>query len=682
MIHKKLAVGIVTVLFMGVVAVVLVSASSASSAPILAAAGLDGSPRTASLDLRASTERGLTYVAREVVAQAVSDWQQVNSDGFGDQQNIEVSALEAFDGFLYAGTHNPADPLQTVDGAQIFRSSGGVIWTAVTDPGFGNSHDTAPPAILDLTVFNGYLYASTGRGNAAQIWRSPNGVNWMRVVNAGFGDPNNMNFTTMAEYNGQIYIGATKQDSEAQIWRSSIGDGNLANWTKVATSTNPASVTGFAVFNGGLYAAIQSEVDAPVQIWRSYGGNGGLDWTAVITNEFGSTTTLAGGLAEFGGYLYAGAGNTVDGAQLWRTNDGATWTQAITPGFGDPSNQTVEMVFVFQNQLYVSVNNTATGIEIWRTADGSLWEQANLDGFGDSNNSGTNRSNATAEFKGHLYVGTANAVTGGELWSMPGYEADLSIAQADSLDPVSTGAMLTYTLTITNTGPDDATAVEVVDTLPTGVDFADAAGSGWSCVHASGAVTCTRPSLALSAAPDITIHVLAPASAGTITNTASVTSTVVDPNLGNNLAEEPTLVEAQAVEQADLSITEAASPNPVGASAWLTYTLTVTNLGPNSATDITVIDTLPPGVTFSDASGSGWNCGHSGGTVTCTSASLPAGAESQIVITVTAPGTKGLITNTASIASLVLDPDPSNNSAESTALVGFAYEIFLPMVLR
>jgi hypothetical protein len=168
-----------------------------------------------------------------------------------------------------------------------------------------------------------------------------------------------------------------------------------------------------AVFDGALYAAVEST--APAQIWCSYGG----DWTTVMSDGFGnSLTTSTGGMAEFAGYLYAGAGNTVDGAQLWRTHDGANWEQAINPGFGDPNNQKVEMVFVFQSHLYVSVKNAQTGIELWRSIDGTLWEQANPDGFGDSHNTHSNLSNATADFLGDLYVGTSNVVDGGELWWM------------------------------------------------------------------------------------------------------------------------------------------------------------------------------------------------------------------------------------------------------------------------
>jgi hypothetical protein len=77
--------------------------------------------------------------------QVVPGWQQVNSSGFGDPQAGEVSAVEAFNGYLYAGTHNPIDPGPQLDGAQILCSSDGETWIPVTDPGFGNDHDTAPP---------------------------------------------------------------------------------------------------------------------------------------------------------------------------------------------------------------------------------------------------------------------------------------------------------------------------------------------------------------------------------------------------------------------------------------------------------------------------------------------------------------------------------------------------------
>ncbi len=321
-----------------------------------------------------------------------------------------MTALEVFASNLYAGTANPTD------GARIFRSQDGTSWTPVSQPGFGVGTDTRPRAILDLLAFRGGLYASTGRNdNAAQIWRAMDGVTWAPMVIAGFGNPDTVDITALTEYAGAIYAGATNLISGAQIWRSASGDNNT--WTQVGPSvpgTAAATITGFAVHGGELYAVVES--NGPAQVWRSTTGS---DWTTVMSDGFGNNlTTSTGGMAEFGGYLYAGAGNVAEGAQLWRSRDAVNWEPAITPGFGDTNNKMIESVFVFQNQLYASTKNDLTGMELWRSANGIAWERANLDGFGDSNNTGSNRSNATANFPGHLYVGTSNLVDGGEVWRM------------------------------------------------------------------------------------------------------------------------------------------------------------------------------------------------------------------------------------------------------------------------
>jgi uncharacterized repeat protein (TIGR01451 family) len=128
----------------------------------------------------------------------------------------------------------------------------------------------------------------------------------------------------------------------------------------------------------------------------------------------------------------------------------------------------------------------------------------------------------------------------------------------------------------------------------------------------AGTVTCTQPSLAVGPASPITITVTAPAAGGTLSNTATVTSTTQDPTPGNNADTEGTDVTGQA----DLSIAKTDSADPVNAAANFDYTLDVANAGPSTAASLTVIDTLPAGVTFVSATGTGWTCGEVAGTVT------------------------------------------------------------------
>ena len=357
----------------------------------------------------------LSRHGHQQLAPALIDWEQANSNGFGDPLELEVSALEAFNGYLFAGTYNlvAPGPVPVFDGATIYSSPDGVLWTPVTQPGFQNPHDSAPPAILDFVVFGTRLYASTGRGNAAQVWRSSTtGGSWSPMVPAGFGDPDIHDIPALAAYNGMIYAGASSQVTGAKIYRSSSGDSSTWNpLTPPASTMAGAGVTGFAEYGGALWAIVESE--GPVQIWRSTNGS---SWVVNESNGFGDgNNTKAGGMAVFGGYLYAGAGHAVNGARLFRTN-GSGWSPVTASFSADTNNTQVESVSVFENQLYVSVKNTLTGIEVWRTADLVTWEQANLDGFGDSNNTGTNRSHASAIFLNRFYVGTSNLVTGGELW--------------------------------------------------------------------------------------------------------------------------------------------------------------------------------------------------------------------------------------------------------------------------
>jgi uncharacterized repeat protein (TIGR01451 family) len=176
----------------------------------------------------------------------------------------------------------------------------------------------------------------------------------------------------------------------------------------------------------------------------------------------------------------------------------------------------------------------------------------------------------------------------------------------------------------------------LTDTLPGGVTFVSASPG---CYQAAGdTVTCTVDALAYQATTAVAIAVTAPATAGTITNTATVAGVAPDLDPGNNTVTETTTVS----EWADLAVAKVAAPNPVLVGSPLTYTLTITNYGLYDAHNVLLTDTLPadvvmhtdaalllhldepPGATtFSDASGSG-NHGA------CTGDTCPTAGESGV----------------------------------------------------
>ena len=120
---------------------------------------------------------------------------------------------------------------------------------------------------------------------------------------------------------------------------------------------------------------------------------------------------------------------------------------------------------------------------------------------------------------------------------------------------------------------------------------------------------------------------------------------------------------ASACPNADLSITAVDDPDPVATGAPLIYTVNVANGGPSAATNVVVTEVLPAGSTFLSAGGTGFNCAHAAGVVTCTAPSMNAGEAADITVLVFAPAAAGTAVSTAQVAADEFDPDASNNSA-------------------
>lgn len=250
--------------------------------------------------------------------------------------------------------------------------------------------------------------------------------------------------------------------------------------------------------------------------------------------------------------------------------------------------------------------------------------------------------------------------------------ANLALAKAGAPNPVVGGSNVTYTLTVSNAGPNAAGSLRLVDTLPPSVSFVSASGAGWTCSASGGTVTCTRPGPhALGAGiPAVTIVGQVNASGGTVTNSATVepgsSGGVADPDTADNTATADTTV----LPGADVRIAQktVTSPLPAIAGTDITFRIQPRNGGPAAATSVTVTDTLPAGWTFVSASGANWTCGNAGQTVSCTRAAMPAGAADDITLVARAPGnatvgpTGTSYTNTASIGATSTDPNGGNNS--------------------
>jgi uncharacterized repeat protein (TIGR01451 family) len=131
---------------------------------------------------------------------------------------------------------------------------------------------------------------------------------------------------------------------------------------------------------------------------------------------------------------------------------------------------------------------------------------------------------------------------------------------------------------------------------------------------------------------------------------------------------------AAPAQTANLKITKSDSPDPVRGGATLTYTIAVENLGPATATGVSVSDNLPRGVDLVSAVGSFGACASQGGKVVCSLGSLApvgvnyGGAAATVTILVV-PRQSGSIRNTATVKGAEKDPVAANNKATATTRV-------------
>lgn len=119
--------------------------------------------------------------------------------------------------------------------------------------------------------------------------------------------------------------------------------------------------------------------------------------------------------------------------------------------------------------------------------------------------------------------------------------------------------------------------------------------------------------------------------------------------------------------EADLALIKGDGTDPVAVGEMFAYGLQVTNLGPGEATDVVVVDTLPPEVSFSSAVVSQGACEHVAGVVTCELGTLRVGnrARIRIIVEAVAPG---VVTNTAEVAAAEDDPTSPNEASEDTTI--------------
>ncbi|MGV6830615.1 MAG: T9SS type B sorting domain-containing protein, partial [bacterium] len=257
--------------------------------------------------------------------------------------------------------------------------------------------------------------------------------------------------------------------------------------------------------------------------------------------------------------------------------------------------------------------------------------------------------------------------------------ADLSLTKdvvdGDTMPLI--GDEITFILTITNDGPEDATGVQVTDLLPSGFDFILFSSTAGTYDETTGIWNIGN--IANGASETLLIDVLVNET-GDYINIAEVTASDVldsdstpDNDDGDQSEDDEDNVEITPVEaMADLSLVKTVVDNDIMPNVGdeITFQITVTNDGPNEATGVVVSDLLPVGfdfILFSTTSGTYnemtgvWNVG-----------TIPVGGTQTLFIDVLINDPTGIPNeyfNVAQIiASDVIDPDstPDNDDGDQS----------------
>lgn len=236
--------------------------------------------------------------------------------------------------------------------------------------------------------------------------------------------------------------------------------------------------------------------------------------------------------------------------------------------------------------------------------------------------------------------------------------ADLALSMSGP-PSVSAGNTVTYSITVTNNGPSAAQTISLADATPAGLTFVSNSG----CTGA--AFPCTIASLTSGAQQVVTATFALPAAyvaPNTIVNSASISAATFDPNSANNNASASTSV----TPTADLAVVLVGPPGNILPGKRFTYSVSVTNNGPNDAANVQLTSTLPAGLGFVG------NAGDCSSAWPCSFASLPSGQTRMVTTTVCVPkayqGANPFALNASASAS-TMDPVAANNTATANASV-------------
>jgi uncharacterized repeat protein (TIGR01451 family) len=254
--------------------------------------------------------------------------------------------------------------------------------------------------------------------------------------------------------------------------------------------------------------------------------------------------------------------------------------------------------------------------------------------------------------------------------------ADLGVSVSGSADVAYTVDEFTFTVTVSNNGPDEASGVVLDDTLPAGVSVESlSASDDLVPTESAGVVTLSIGTMSVGASVSLTVVVNPTVAPGTtMVNSAVVTGDQPDIVMNNNAAE----LNIPVYGVSDLGITGIAQTGPLYVGQPVTYTLTLTNSGPDDEPDAIVALAVPASVSVQSAGGgvSGAQPSVKGAEMTFDTGPLAAGATTTVtVVLVPQGGAAGTLATDFQVSGDNLDDNTANNDVPLSVTVAPAADL-------
>jgi uncharacterized repeat protein (TIGR01451 family) len=268
-------------------------------------------------------------------------------------------------------------------------------------------------------------------------------------------------------------------------------------------------------------------------------------------------------------------------------------------------------------------------------------------------------------------------------------KADLRIKKDPSRTQVGPGGQVMYTLVVVNDGPSDASGVKVSDPMADGLSLVSAQPSQGTCSTAGGKVSCNIGDLAAGGSAQVLVTATmtsasasptgpcGPTTPNGITNTSTVSSDNEDPTPSNNTDSATVCPTPGPEPKFDLVVIKTASKKSVYVGQPLTYTVTVTNKGPDAAPNAKVTDTLNHPASVVSVKSTQGTCTKTL-PMTCQLGTVKAGGKVTITVKVKLREDGCKQRNAASATGAGTDTNPANNLAR----VDVCAKIIDPLVTK